>query len=103
MTPTLSVCITCAGGADLSEALDQALPLDRRVNRVECMNICTRPASVSLRQVGKHAYLFGDVTPAMAAEVSTLVTLYEADEIGLIDDARPLGPLRFCLIGRVPI
>ncbi|MFY0680791.1 MAG: DUF1636 family protein [Thalassovita sp.] len=103
MSLTLSVCMSCAGGRDLADALDQELPAPYQVNRVSCMNVCTRPASVSLRQTGKHAYLFGDVTPAMAENVATLVTLFDAEETGAIADARPLGPLRFCLIGRIPI
>lgn len=98
MAATLSVCIGCDGGAALADALSASVP----INRVVCMNVCTRPACVSLREEGKLAYLFGDVRADMAPEVHRLLALYDADETGAISDARPLGSLRHCLIGRLP-
>lgn len=96
----LSICITCAGGADLADALDAVL--NAPVRRVECMNVCTKPACLSLRAPGKAAYLFGDVTRGDAPNVPTLLALYDAAADGIIDDARALGDLRMKLIGRIP-
>ena len=96
----LSVCITCDGGADLADALDAVL--EAPVSRVECMNVCTRPACLSLRAPGKVAYLFGDVTRADAPNVPTLLALYDSTKDGIIEDARALGDLRMKLIGRIP-
>lgn len=98
MAGQLSVCITCKGGAELADTLDGVVA----VNRVDCMNVCTRPACLSVRDTGKAAYLFGDVTPDMADNVTTLLDLYEGAEGGIVADARPIGALRFCLIGRIP-
>ncbi len=95
-SPPVTVCIGCEGGAALAAALgDQA-------QTVACMNVCDQPATVSLRAAGKWAYLFGNVTPAMAAEVSALAALYDAAADGDITDARSIPQLRHCLIGRVP-
>jgi len=99
MLVTLSVCINCDGGVALADAVSEFAD----VSRVDCMNVCTRPACLSLRAEGKMAYLFGDVRADKAQEVRALLKLYSAAETGCIEDARPLGSLRHCLIGRVPI
>lgn len=98
VTERLSVCITCDGGVALAEALEARVP----VQRVACMNVCDKPACVSVREGGKPAYLFGNVTPAMADEVVTFLRLFDEAEAGNVTDARPLAQLRFCLIGRIP-
>lgn len=98
MTGQVSVCVGCDGGAALADALSG----DIAINRVECMNVCTRSACLSVRQTGKAAYLFGNVSVKMADNVRAFLNLYEATATGMIDDARPIGELRFCLIGRIP-
>jgi predicted metal-binding protein len=99
MSASLSVCINCDGG----EALADAVSAFAEVTRVDCMNVCTRPACLSLRDEGKMAYLFGDVSADMAKQVHALLKMYSTAETGEIEDARPLGPLRHCLIGRLPV
>lgn len=94
----VSVCTGCAGGGALASALAQEMP----VTKVACMNVCTRPACLAVRAEGKAAYLFGDVSEDMTPEIHALLGLYEAAPDGIIHDARPLGALRFCLIGRIP-
>lgn len=94
---TLSVCVGCSGGADLALALK-----DDGAVQVDCMNVCDKPACISLREDGKAAYLFGNVSAEMAGDVRMLVTLYDAAPTGVIEDARPLGKLRSELIGRIP-
>ncbi|RME16973.1 MAG: DUF1636 domain-containing protein [Alphaproteobacteria bacterium] len=98
MTARVSVCVSCAGGSALADALAR----DVAINRVDCMNVCTKPACLSVREAGKAAYLFGDVSAEMADNVRTFLGLYEDAEAGIIEDARPIGKLRFCLIGRIP-
>lgn len=98
VTERLSVCITCEGGAALADALAARVP----VQRVACMNVCDRPACLSVREEGKAAYLFGGVSAEMASEVETFLGLFDAAAGGIVEDARPLDKLRFCLIGRIP-
>ncbi|MDA5095427.1 DUF1636 family protein [Aliiroseovarius sp. KMU-50] len=98
MAPKLAVCVTCEGGVALADRLEETIP----VTRVECMNVCTRPACLSVREEGKAAYLFGDVTTALAPNVLTFLDLYASSEGGIMTDARPIGDLRFQLIGRLP-
>lgn len=98
MASKLAVCVSCDGGAALADRLEETLP----VTRVECMNVCTRPASVSVREEGKAAYLFGDMTAELAPNILTFLDLYASSEGGIIADARPIGEMRFHLIGRLP-
>ncbi|HBZ44777.1 MAG TPA: hypothetical protein DEO85_12115 [Maritimibacter sp.] len=98
MVPKLAVCVTCQGGADLANTLEETV----QVTRTECMNVCTRPATVSVREEGKAAYLFGDVTRDLAPDVLTFLDLYASSVGGIVTDARPIGELRFLLIGRLP-
>ena len=97
----VSVCIGCEGGAALAAALE-ALSPPVAAQRVPCMNVCDNPACVSVRATGKPAYLFAGVGAGQAAEVAAFRAMFEGSETGEIADARPLGRLRFCLIGRIP-
>ncbi len=98
MAARVSVCIGCEGGHALADALEVQHP----VARVECMNVCSNPACLSVRDTGKAAYLFGGVSADLAENVTTFLALYEAAEAGIVADARPIGDLRFKLIGRIP-
>ncbi len=98
MAGRLAVCVSCEGGAALADALEERMEL----TRTDCMNVCSRPACVSVRETGKPAYLFGDVDATLAPNVLRFVALYDAAEAGIVTDARPIGDLRFKLIGRIP-
>lgn len=99
----ISICGECEGdGADLARAAGAAMPAGTEVRVTPCMNVCDRPVTVAARAEGKVAYLFGGVTPGDAGALAAFARLYEEAPDGVIADARPLGRLRFCLIGRIP-
>jgi len=98
----ISICGECEGaGAALAEAVGP-LPEGVEVRLVPCMNVCDRPVTVAARAEGKAAYLFGGVEAADAEALTTFAEMYAGAPDGVIADARPLGRLRFCLIGRIP-
>lgn len=99
MTDRVSICGGCGGGP-LVGVLQARLP---DVALVECMHVCGRPVAVSFRGPGKAAYLFAGVDPAAQVEdIVVFAGLYAAAKGGIIDDARPCGDLRLCLVGRIP-
>lgn len=99
MTDRVSVCGGCGGGA-LAGLLQGRLP---DVAVVDCMNVCGRPVAVSFRGPGKAAYLFAGVDPvAQVDEIVVFAGLYTDAKGGIVEDARPCGDLRLCLVGRIP-
>ena len=99
MTDRVSVCGGCGGGALVG--LLQARLAD--VALVDCLHVCGRPVGVSFRGPGKAAYLFAGVDPvAQVDEIIAFAGLYSAAEGGVVEDARPCGQLRLCLVGRIP-
>ncbi|WP_235905726.1 DUF1636 family protein [Pseudooceanicola pacificus] len=102
MRHVISICGDCEGdGAALAAAVAARDP-GAEVRVVPCMNLCSRPVTVAARAEGKAAYLFGGVTPDEAEAVATFARMYAQAPDGVIADARPLGRLRLCLIGRIP-
>ena len=98
MTDRIIICTGCAGGAALAAALEGRVP----VEETACMNVCSAPVSVAARAEGKAAYLFTGVDPDRPEDIAAFAALYAAAPDGQIMDARPIGPLRFCLVGRIP-
>lgn len=98
----ISICANCDGGPELARAIREAVGDAMLVRLTGCMNACARPVAVAVREPGREAYLFGDVTAAEAPAFATFVAQYRATPRGRIEDATPLGALRFCLIGRIP-
>ncbi len=102
------VCSSCEGvdasgfATRLGIALaEQAMAFE--VQSHDCMSNCARPLSVAFTAPGKATYLFGDVDPSIdLADTLAFAGLYADSADGWIEDARPAGRLRFCLIGRVP-
>jgi predicted metal-binding protein len=108
MTHRITVCSTCQGAdgkgfaAELRVALAKT-DLEYELRDFDCMSNCARPLSVAFTAPGKATYLFGDVDTARDLEdVIAFASLYAASPDGWIEDARPAGRLRHCLIGRVP-
>ena len=97
-------CASCPGS--LHEALCRAFAGDGPegfvVEGTDCMNACARGPTLAFRAPGKAAWLFGDLGPANLSEILAFARLYAAASDGMISDARPLGALRFRLIGRIP-
>ncbi len=99
MTDVVRVCGGCGGGP-LVGLLQARLA---EVALVDCMHVCGRPVAVSFRSEGKAAYLFAGVDPVTQVdEIVTFAGLYAVAKGGIIDDARPCGQLRHCLVGRIP-
>ncbi|WP_083225691.1 DUF1636 family protein [Neptunicoccus sediminis] len=109
------VCATCRNkgeadfaGPELAKALRDSFaadPLlqDFTVETHDCLSACAKPNSLSFRADGKAAYLFAGVDPvADRSDIAAFARLYAQSGDGWIEDARPAGRLRFCLIGRIP-
>lgn len=108
MAHRIVVCSTCEGtdGKVFAARLRAAFAtkgMDFVVQDHDCMANCARPLSMAFSAPGKATYLFGDIDPARDFnDTLALAVLYAACSDGWIEDARPAGRLRHCLIGRVP-
>lgn len=106
MMATLTLCRTCpTGEPDLDSKLDAALKaegLTALIQGVDCMSGCTQPPTLAVRQSGKTAYLFGEITSSDLPDLITFLRMYDASADGNFADARPLGALRFKAIARIP-
>ncbi|MBL4811839.1 MAG: DUF1636 family protein [Rhodobacteraceae bacterium] len=104
MTARMTICGGCAKGAEEAAAMLRPYVVGlAEVAVTDCMNICDRPVSVSVREEGKAAYLFAGVdVVAQAEELAAFARLYAAAPGGIIEDARSCGALRYCLVGRIP-
>ena len=102
------VCSTCEGvdGPGFAARLRSELAgrdASFEVQSHDCLSNCARPLSPAFTAPGKATYLFGDVDPGIDLnDTLAFAALYAATPDGWIEDARPAGRLRFCLIGRVP-
>jgi predicted metal-binding protein len=102
----ITLCSACdLGKGTFPDRLRHALAregLPARVSLTECMSGCARPSTVAVRDAGKTAYLFGDLTEADLADLVNFVRLYTASADGTFADARPLGALRMKALARIP-
>ncbi len=93
-------------GAALADGLRTLLAeegLATGVALTDCMVVCERPVTLSVRAEGKAAYLFSGVDPVTQAdEIVAFARLYADAPGGIIEDARPCGDLRYLLVGRLP-
>ncbi|WP_297773186.1 DUF1636 domain-containing protein [uncultured Roseovarius sp.] len=108
MAHRIVVCSTCEGGdgkafaARIRAAL-AARSMEFSVEDHDCMSNCARPLSVAFSAPDKATYLFGDVDPLRDLDDTlAFAALFAETPNGWIEDARPAGRLRHCLIGRVP-
>jgi len=82
---------------------DEAAIRDFNIESFKCMSACANPVAISFRAKGKAAYMFAGIDPAKdQQDILAFARLYAAAEDGWIEDARPCGRLRFCLLGRIP-
>jgi len=102
----ITVCTSCAlGRSGFAEVLRAALAqetIEADIQTVDCMSGCTRQSTVSFRDAGKTAYLFGDLSKADLGDLVTFSVAYQNSSDGSFADARPLGALRFKAIARIP-
>ena len=106
MAVQLHLCESCEG-ADLgilrAAIIAAGLSEDVAMSAQSCMNGCARPVSMALQSPGRATYFFAGVNPAAdCADVVATLHAYVAAPAGWIEDARPCGRLRTCLVGRVP-
>lgn len=76
--------------------------LSAQVQLADCMSGCQRPQTLAVRQSGKTAYLFGEISADDLPGILTFLRLFDASADGTLADARPLGPLRMKAIARIP-
>jgi len=101
MTWRLVICAGCGGtGAALAKALRAAL--DVEVALAPCLSVCADPVTLAAQGTGRATYVFSGLGLADLADVRAFAAAYEAAPAGWIEDARPLGRLRHCLVTRVP-
>lgn len=104
--PTLTLCRTCRDAdAALPDLLAEAVAaagLSAKIQQVDCMSGCKRPQTLSVRQSGKTAYLFGEITVQDLPDILTFLHLFGASADGNLADARPLGALRMKALARIP-
>lgn len=76
-------------GADLAKDLKQQLTnqgLDQRfhLQMMQCMSVCSRPATISIVSPGKFTFTIGDLDPETAAQdIITFAKLYAISEDGI--------------------
>lgn len=103
---SLHLCQGCGsvGLCDLRRSIETAFsPGQVQVVAQSCMNGCATPVSMGLQSAGRATYFFAGVDPKADTDdiVSTVRAYLDAPK-GWIEDARPCGRLRVCLVGRVP-
>lgn len=104
--PTLTLCRTCRGTDptlyDQVVSTLEVANVKARLQQVDCMSGCLRPQTLAVRQNGKTAYLFGEITALDLPDILTFIQMYQDSPDGNFADARPLGNLRFKAIARIP-
>ena len=104
--PRITLCRLCEGAdpgldAAIAEALQNA-GIDADVAGADCMSGCARAPTLAIRQTGKTAYLFGEIGQGDIPDLMRFLTLYAAAPDGHLEDARPIGGLRFKALARIP-
>lgn len=104
--PTITLCRTCRDADPaLLEQITATLEesgVKARLQQVDCMSGCLRPQTLAVRQNGKTAYLFGEITALDLPDILTFIQMYRDSPDGNFADARPLGSLRLKAIARIP-
>lgn len=98
----LLICAECGGtGTVLREVLAARLE-GVAVEMTGCLGVCADPVTLAAQADGRATYVFSGLGAGDAAEVAAFVAAYRAAPAGWIEDARPLGRLRHCMVTRVP-
>jgi predicted metal-binding protein len=114
---TLYVCTTCRDAADpaegpragarLHDALAQALAarpgLPVRIEPVECLSVCKRPCTVAVASPGRWTYVYGDLDPAISADVILDgIGLYAGTPDGIVPWRERPQEFRKGVVARIP-
>ncbi len=98
----LLVCEGCGGtGTELREVLAARLQ-GVEVGMTGCLGVCADPVTLAAQAPGRATYMFSGLVAEDAADVEAFVAAWRGAPGGWIEDARPLGRLRQCLVARVP-
>jgi predicted metal-binding protein len=109
----VSVCITCKtadGGVVVGPAMFAAVQAaladgdtNVRVRPVQCLSVCTRPATVAVSSPDGYTFLFGDLqTESGAAALASFVKSYLKSDYGLVPWRERAEVLRKGMVARVP-
>lgn len=69
---------------------------------VACLSVCADPVTLAAQGAGRATYVFSGLGEADEADLRAFAEAYSGAPDGWIEDARPLGRLRFRLVTRVP-
>ncbi|MEO3413033.1 DUF1636 family protein [Roseovarius sp. CAU 1744] len=104
--PTVTLCRTCRDADpalfDQVASMLETSEVKARLQQVDCMSGCLRPQTLAVRQDGKTAYLFGEISALDLPNILTFIRMYRDSPDGNFADVRPLGKLRFKAIARIP-
>ena len=95
-------------GADLAKTLKQKLieqELDQRfhLQMMQCMSVCSRPATISIVSPGKFTFTIGDLDPETAADdIITFARLHADSEDGIPAWSERPEQIRKGVISRTP-
>ncbi|KMO31466.1 metal-binding protein [Methylobacterium tarhaniae] len=114
---TLYVCTTCRAAADpadgpragarLHDALSLALAarpeLPVRIEPVECLSVCKRPCTVAVASPGRWTYIYGDLDPAISADIILDgIGLYAGTPDGIVPWRERPQEFRKGVVARIP-
>lgn len=124
MTTTIFVCIACrprerdeqaAAPSEALPGLELAAALEARfanrgdfkIERVECLAVCKRPATIALAAGGKWTYIVGDLASedrlaGHIVDIAAAATAYGATENGIIPWRERPQSFRKGVIARLP-
>lgn len=104
----LQLCDKCLGSAAALEDLkarlnDSEISHQVRIETIDCGETCEKPARLWIQHSEGASYQFDGLNLSADQDdiLATAVACLESPN-GWIEDARPCGRLRFCLIARVP-
>jgi predicted metal-binding protein len=112
-SPTVvSVCVTCKTadggtvvGPEMFESVKAAIgPSNHvQVRPVQCLSVCSRPATVAVTSADGYTFLFGDLqTETGTAALVSFVKSYRKSDYGLVPWRERAEVLRKGMVARVP-
>ena len=102
------VCSSCCRvgetpqGAAFVAALRKRLGAHFAIAAHACFSVCSEPQALAFRAPGKAAYVFSGLNLDDLEDIAAFAQLWSGLVDGWIEDARPIGRLRFCLKARIP-
>ena len=109
----VSICTTCKssdadGGPRIGQRMFEAVKCAIAdagvlVRPVQCLSVCTRPATIAVSSPGGYTFLFGDLPiDAGSAALAAFVQSYQTSRYGLVPWRERAEVLRRGMVARVP-